>query len=166
MAFFSNRTVNLLNLHYGIHTVAMSGGGAFFAIYLLKSGVSVPGVLLSLALILLGRFATRPLVILFAVRLGLRATVIVGTLLSAAQYPLLAQVHGIGIALELLIATSAFADMVYWKPTTPISRHSATMICAGDRLACAKPSARQSASSARSRPAGCSLPLDRAWRLA
>ena len=78
MAFFSNRTVNLLNLHYGIHTVAMSGGGAFFAIYLLKSGVSVPGVLLSLALILLGRFATRPLVILFAVRLGLRATVIVG----------------------------------------------------------------------------------------
>ena len=114
MAFFRNRTVNLLNLHYGIHTVAMSGGGAFFAIYLLKSGVSVPGVLLSLALILLGRFATRPLVILFAVRLGLRATVIVGTLLSAAQYPLLAQVHGIGIALELLIATSAFADMVYW----------------------------------------------------
>src|SRR5271155_4306473 len=86
MAFFRNRTVNLLNLHYGIHTVAMSGGGAFFAIYLLKAGVSLPGVLITLALILVGRFVLRPLVIVFAVRLGLRMMVGVGTLLSALQY--------------------------------------------------------------------------------
>jgi hypothetical protein len=42
MAFFRSKTVNLLNLHYGIHAIALSGGGAFFAVYLLKSGVS-PG---------------------------------------------------------------------------------------------------------------------------
>jgi len=52
MAFFRSRAVNLLNLHYGIHAIALSGGGAFFAVYLLKSGVSIPWVLASLALIL------------------------------------------------------------------------------------------------------------------
>ena len=43
MAFFRNSTINLLNLHYGIHSIALSGGAAFFAIYLLKSGIPVAG---------------------------------------------------------------------------------------------------------------------------
>src|SRR5947209_1478854 len=62
MAFFRNSAVNLLNLHYAIHAIALNGGAAFFTIYLLKSGVPVPGVLVSIALILLGRFAIRPIV--------------------------------------------------------------------------------------------------------
>ena len=70
MSFFGNRTVNLLNLHYGIHSLALSGGDAFFAAYLLKAGVPVPGVLLSLALILLGRFIIRPSVIGVSARWG------------------------------------------------------------------------------------------------
>jgi len=32
MAFLGNRSVNLLNLHYGMHSLAVSGGGAFFAV--------------------------------------------------------------------------------------------------------------------------------------
>jgi hypothetical protein len=114
MAFFRNSTVNLLNLHYGIHSIVLSGGGAFFAIYLLKSGVPAPGVLISLALILLGRFVIRPIVIGFAARRGLRLMVVAGTLLSALQYPFLAEVHGVGLALAALIAMSAIADTVYW----------------------------------------------------
>jgi hypothetical protein len=113
MAFFRNRTVNLFNVHYGIHAAAMGGGGAFFAIYLLKSGVSVPGVLLSIALILLGRFAARPLIIPLTVWLGVRIMVITGTLVSAAQYLLLAEVHGMGTALALLIAIAALGDTLY-----------------------------------------------------
>ena len=95
MAFFRNNAVNLLNLHYGIHSIALGGGAAFFAVYLL-SGVPVPMVFVSLALILLGRFLVRPLVICFAVRWGLRAMVIAGTLLAAVQYPFLAEVRGVG----------------------------------------------------------------------
>jgi Major Facilitator Superfamily len=114
VAFFRNRTINLLNLHYGIHAVALSGGAAFFAIYLLKCNIPVPGVCLALALILLGRFAIRPIVIRLAVRSGLKPLVIAGTLLSALQYPLLAEVHGAGIALAALIAVSAAAEMIYW----------------------------------------------------
>jgi MFS transporter, DHA1 family, inner membrane transport protein len=114
VAFFRNSTVNLLNLHYGILSIVLNGGGAFFLIYLLKSGVPVPGVLISLALILLGRFIIRPVVIGFAVRRGLRMTVIAGTVLSALPYPFLAEVHGVGIALAGFIAMSAIADTVYW----------------------------------------------------
>jgi hypothetical protein len=62
-AFFRNSAVNLLNLHYGLHCIALYGGGAFFLVYLLRAGLAVPGVLVSLALILVGRFAVRPLVI-------------------------------------------------------------------------------------------------------
>ena len=114
MAFFRNSTVNLLNLHYGIHSFALNGGAAFFAIYLLNSGVPIPGVLVSLALILLGRFVIRPMVIRLAARWGLRAMVILGTALSALQYPLLAEVHGAGVALAGLIAMAAVGDTVYW----------------------------------------------------
>src|SRR5712692_10088635 len=114
MAFFRDSTVNLLNLHYGIHSIALNGGAAFFAIYLLRSGVPVPGVLVSIALILLGRFTIRPIVIGFAARRGLRVMLVAGTVLSALQYPFLAEVHGIGIALAGLIAMSAVGDTVYW----------------------------------------------------
>lgn len=114
MAFFRNSAVNWLNLHYAIHSIAMSGGAAFFLIYLMQSGVPVPGVFVSVALILLGRFIIRPIVVGLAVRCGLRAMVVAGTLLSAAQYPLLAEVHGAGGVLAALIVVSAVADTIYW----------------------------------------------------
>lgn len=115
VGFFRNSSINLLNLHYGIHRIALSGGAAFFAIYLLKSGVSVSGVFLSLALILLGRLVIRPIVISFAARWDLRAMVVAGTVLSALQYPFLAEVHGVGAALAGLIAVAAVGDTVYWS---------------------------------------------------
>lgn len=114
MTLFRNRTINLLNLHYGIHCIALTGGGAFLIIYLLESGVPTADALASLALILLGRFAIRPIVVGIAVRRGLRAMVIAGTVLSALQYPFLAEVHGIGVALAMLIAIAAVGDTVYW----------------------------------------------------
>jgi len=115
MAFFRNSTINLLNLHYGIHAIALSGGGAFFLVYLLRSGVPVPGVLASLALILAGRFAIRPAVVLVAVRTGMKPLVIAGTVLNALQYPLLAEIHGISPALLALCLVAALSDTVYWS---------------------------------------------------
>lgn len=114
MAFFRNRAINLLNLHYGIHCITLYGGGAFFLVYLLRAGLSIPRVLGSLALILVGRFALRPLVIAVAPRWGLRAMLVAGTLLSALQYALLAEVHGVGMVLVALIVFAAIGDMLYW----------------------------------------------------
>jgi hypothetical protein len=115
MAFFRNRTVNLLNLHYAIHSIALTGGGAFFSVYLLKAGVAMPLVLTAIAAILLGRLVIRPLVVPLAVRFGVRALVIAGTAMSATQYPLLALVHGVGPPLYLLCAVSSVGDTVYWS---------------------------------------------------
>ena len=68
MAFFRDRTVNLLNLHYGMYAIALSGGGSFFVVYLVEAGLSASLALASLALILAGRFVIRPIVVPLAVR--------------------------------------------------------------------------------------------------
>jgi DHA1 family inner membrane transport protein len=114
MAFFRNTTVNLLNLHYGIHALALSGGGAFFGVYLLRAGVSAPGVLATLAAILMGRFLIRPFILPLGKRVGLKPLVIAGTILCGLQYPLLAEVHGIGWSLIALCAVSSLGDTFYW----------------------------------------------------
>ncbi|MDP3854011.1 MFS transporter [Phenylobacterium sp.] len=114
MAFFRNTTVNLLNLHYGVHALALSGGGAFFAVFLLRAGVPAPGVLASLAAILIGRFCIRPFVLPLGKRFGLKPLVIAGTILTALQYPLLAEVDGVGWALFALCAVSSIGDTFYW----------------------------------------------------
>ena len=114
MAYFRNTTVNLLNLHYGIHCLALSGGGAFFLVFLLRSGVPAPGVLASISAILIGRLVIRPSVLVLAKRCGLKPLVVAGTIGTGLQYPLLAEVHGIGLALFILCAVSSLADTFYW----------------------------------------------------
>lgn len=44
----------------GIHCIVLTGGGAIFLIYLLRSGVAIAGALVAPALILLGRFVVCP----------------------------------------------------------------------------------------------------------
>jgi len=115
MAFFRNSTVNLLNLHYAIHAIALTGGGALFSAYLLKAGMSVPGTLTVFALILIGRLILRPSVVFLAMRFGVRKLVIAGTALTALQYPFLAGVHGINAALIGLVVSGAIGDTLYWS---------------------------------------------------
>lgn len=114
MAYFRNDTVNLLNLHYAIHALAMSGGGAFFGAFLLRAGVPAPLVLSALAAILAGRFCIRPVVLVLAKRWGLKPLVVAGTVICGLQYPVLARVHGVDAALGLLCAVSSIGDTLYW----------------------------------------------------
>jgi len=115
MAFFRNSTVNLLNLHYGIHSIALGSGGAFYVVYLLKAGVPIPAVLGTLAAMMFGRFLMRPIVVPLGARFGMRSLVVVGTLLSASQYPIVAEVKGIGPALLALVVVASIADSIYWS---------------------------------------------------
>ena len=114
MPFFRNSAINLLNLHYGIHAIVLNGADAFFLIYLLKTGIPIPGVLVSLALIMLCRFIMRPFAIPLGIRFGLRILVIAGTLLTALTYPMLAAVHGVGPALAVVIMLAAVGSTLYW----------------------------------------------------
>ncbi|MGA9795360.1 MAG: MFS transporter [Rhizomicrobium sp.] len=115
MAYFRNSTVNLLNLHYGIFAVMMTGGGAFYCVYLYKAGVSLPMVLVAMAAILAVRFAVRPAVVPLAIRLGLRRMVMLGAVVIGLQFPVVALVHGTGWILFVLIVISAVGDAIYWS---------------------------------------------------
>lgn len=115
MAYFRNTTVNLLNLHYGIFAVVMTGGGAFYCVYLYKAGVALPMVLVAMAAILAVRFLVRPAVVPLAIRLGLRRMVMLGALVLGLQFPLIALVHGVDWILFALIVISAIGDAIYWS---------------------------------------------------
>ena len=114
MSYLGNRAVNVLNLHYGIHALAMYSGGVFFAVFLLGAGVPVPAVLGALALIVMMRFAMRPFILAAGRRWGLRPLLMAGTVIGALQYPLLAEVRGVNGALLVLCVVAAIGDTLYW----------------------------------------------------
>jgi DHA1 family inner membrane transport protein len=114
MAYLKNSAVNLLNLHYGLHAIALNGAGAFFAVFLLKANVPIPAVFAAIALVLAGRFLFRPLVLVFAPRLGLRPLVAFGTIFSGIPYLFLAEVHGVDAMLLGFCIAAAIGDTFYW----------------------------------------------------
>jgi DHA1 family inner membrane transport protein len=114
MAFFHNRNVNLVNLHSAITAAALGSGGAFWLVYLLKAGVSVPGVLLAAACTFLMRLLLRSFLMPVAIRTGVRVSLILGTLLMAISFPFLVGVHGVGQGLYIMLFVTALADTVYW----------------------------------------------------
>lgn len=114
MPFLHSRTVNLLNLHYVIASAAISGGGAFYGVWLFKAGLPLPGVLLALAAVFVARFVLRLMVLPLARRTGLKPLVIAGTLLMALVYVALGHVTGANMSLARLVLISATADILYW----------------------------------------------------
>jgi DHA1 family inner membrane transport protein len=114
MAYLRNRTVNLLNLHFGIQSLAMNAGGVFFAVFLLRAAVPVPLIFVSLALIVILRFVQRPFVLGLGKRFGLRPLLVAGILGVAVQYVLLAEVRGVGFPLLALVVVASIGDTLYW----------------------------------------------------
>jgi DHA1 family inner membrane transport protein len=114
MTFFRNRDLNHLVVHATLHTLAWGFCGLFSAVFLLRVGLSLPEVFLAFAAILASRLVLRPLVLVLAPALGLRRTLIFGTLLYAFEFPVLAFVHGVGWALGLFCAVTAFGQVFYW----------------------------------------------------
>jgi hypothetical protein len=114
MAFFGNGAINRVNLHTGILALAQGAGGIFFFVFLLRAGVSAPHVLMAQAAILGGRFVLRPAVLPLAKRWGLKPLLIAGTLGLAVQYPLLAEVDGVGSQLVLLLLVVSVAEILYY----------------------------------------------------
>jgi hypothetical protein len=114
MAYFLNRDVNRLAAHTTLHVLAWSFCGLFSAVFLLRQGVSIPVVFVAFAATLLLRLALRPLVLIVAPAIGLRRTLMLGTLLHALQSPMLGLVHGTGFALALLCVVAAIGQVFYW----------------------------------------------------
>ncbi len=114
MAFLGNDAINRVNLHYGVQALAQAGGGVFFLVFLLRSGLSIPAALASIAAIQAGRFVLRPAILPLAKRWGLKPLVIAGALIAALQYPMLSYVTGVGPSLAAFVLIAAIGDVVYW----------------------------------------------------
>jgi len=110
----SNRDLNRLALHTTLHQLAWYIYAVFSPAFLLRQGLSLAEVFLSFTLIVFLRLVFRNLVMMSVMRIGVRATLVIGTLLYAVQSPLLALVHGPDVMLLVYCAISALAQAFYW----------------------------------------------------
>ena len=115
MAYLKNRDVNLVNLHYAFQAMAQASGGVFLLVYLIRAGLTVPETILALAGTVLVRFVTRFGVVPFSARVGVRAALVCGCIVMAAQYPLSAEVQGLNWALVARCLVSGVGDALYWS---------------------------------------------------
>ncbi len=114
MSFMTNRAINRVNIHYAIQAFAQAAGGIFILAFLLKAGVPIPVALLFEAALLAGRFVLRPVMLPLAKRWGVKPLLMAGTLLTAAGFPLLSFVEGVGPLLWILCAVSSLGYLTYW----------------------------------------------------
>jgi len=114
MSFFGNSAINRANLHSGVQAFAQAAGGVFVLVFLLKAGVSVPLTLCAQAAWVAQRFLLRPFVLPLARRVGLRRTVIAGTVLEAAVFPIVARVQGLDGWFVALLLVAPIGSVLYW----------------------------------------------------
>lgn len=114
MSFFGNEAVNRLNLHSTVIALAAGSGGIFILVFLLRAGVSAPLVLVAMAAMTGGRFLLRPFVLPIARRVGLRRTLMAGTVLEAAVFPLLPLVKGPDAVFVAVVLVGPVGSVLYW----------------------------------------------------
>ncbi|MFL5295223.1 MAG: hypothetical protein ACJ798_02465 [Phenylobacterium sp.] len=114
MSFFGNDAINRVNLQGGVQGLAQGAGQLFLLVFLLRAGVSAPLALLAQAAIVAIRFAARPLVLPLAIRFGLKPLLVGGAVAMAVQYPILAEVRGVGPTLGVFCLASALGEVVYY----------------------------------------------------
>lgn len=113
-SLLANRDLNRLAAHSALQQFAWGLSAAFSAVFLLRQGLSAAEIFLCFGAIIVLRSAIRPAVLISVRAIGLRSTLIVGTLLYAVQSPLLAPVHGLDLALLVYCLAAALAQAFYW----------------------------------------------------
>lgn len=114
MSFFRNDAINRVNLHSAIQALAAGAGGVFVLVFMLRAGVPAPLVLCSMTAMTGGRFLLRPFVPRLARRIGLRRTLVLGTVLEAAVFPLLPLVKGVDAMFLAVVLISPIGSVLYW----------------------------------------------------
>jgi len=114
MSFFGNQDINKLALHTALHQAAMGLSLAFFAAFLLHAGLAPSGVFLTLAAILTLRFFVRAAVLPSVRLIGFRNTFLLGALLFAVEYLVLAAYDGSNVRLFWFVVSDAVCSAFYW----------------------------------------------------
>lgn len=115
-SFFKNKTINLLNLHAGLHRFSTNIFDTFGAIYLIHLGLSFPTVALVWAGSCAVRFFLRPLSVVLSEKIGLRKAVIFGVIINSGIFFVLSLISGLNIWLYFYIFYLALCDITYWLP--------------------------------------------------
>ncbi|WP_111417370.1 MFS transporter [Rhodoplanes roseus] len=112
---FANPDVNRLAVHSGLRQLAWGLAGVFFFAVLLRAGLSPAAAFLAVAATLALRLATRPIAFALIRSVGVRPTMLVGSVLYAAQFPVLAMVDAGHLwTIGAYVLAVALADVTYW----------------------------------------------------
>jgi MFS transporter, DHA1 family, inner membrane transport protein len=114
MRFFQNNAINWIYAHTGLQSFAFNSGSAFVFVYLLKEGMALPVVFLTIAIMILARLVFRQAVIPIVHRFGLRTGLMLGTAIEASGFLFLAHVNGVGPWLFAYVAVAACGTAFYW----------------------------------------------------
>ncbi len=114
MAFFSDRSLNILNIHYCLRAMGWEMCSMFTLSYLYKQGLSLPAVFIAYAGMLCVRTLTRPAAMYLCLNKGVRFTLIVGTIVFACRYLVMIPIEGVSFLLIPFMLVSGLADVLYW----------------------------------------------------
>ncbi len=114
MGIFVNRRFNLIYVHAALQAFTAYGGEAFAFVYLLKAGIPVPVVLLSIGGLFGSRMLFRIGVLPLVKRMGLRNALVLGIIMEGLTYPLLSQINGTGPLLLFYLTIWAVSSSIYW----------------------------------------------------
>jgi MFS transporter, DHA1 family, inner membrane transport protein len=114
MSFFSNQDINRLSLHTALHQAAFGLSLVFFAAFMLRAGLSPSQVFAVIAAILIIRFFVRTAVPSVVQRIGFRNAFIVGSLLFAVEFLVLASYDGSNVRLFSFVVADAMCSALYW----------------------------------------------------
>lgn len=119
MALFTNADTYRLQMHTGLHQLAINMSAVFSSAYLLKIGLSFSQVFMAYGGMLAFRFLVRPAMLLFVPAVGVKPTLIAGTVLIALQYLTIAFVDAFDWKLIAYSLFGGLASMVYWTAFHP-----------------------------------------------
>lgn len=114
MTFFNNKTLNLLNAHYGLRAIGWEMASLFTLAYLYKQGLSLTQTFLVYAFFLFMRTVTRPFARYLCTKKGIHFTLCAGTCVFACRYLALILVDGLSWKLIVPMVISGAADSLYW----------------------------------------------------
>jgi MFS transporter, DHA1 family, inner membrane transport protein len=126
MGYFVNRRFNLIYVHAALQAFTTHGGEAFAFVYLLKAGIAVPIVLLSIGALFGSRLLFRMIVLPLTKRVGLRNALVFGIVMEGCTCPILSQITGTGPLLVAYLALWAISSSIYW------TTHHAYVVLIGD----------------------------------
>ena len=116
MGYLKNKQINLLNLHTGLYRFANSIFYIFGTVYFLKQGIPLHIALLIWSFTFIIRMTIRPFALILQETIGLKKSVILGTLFFPGVFIFLSQINGINIWFFLFPIYFAIADSLYWLP--------------------------------------------------